>query len=78
MHAIPLGYTIRFGQRLDIAALIAADRAASELFRHTGLIPDMAAIPESIPADVLSQAIEAGMLLIAADKSGPVGFALTF
>lgn len=76
MRALPPGYTVRFGQRLDIPALIAADRAASELFRPTGLIPDMAAIPESIPADVLSQAIEAGMLLIAADKAGPVGFAL--
>jgi len=70
------GYTIRFGDRLDIPALIAADRAASELFRPTGLIPDMAAIPESIPASVLADGIARGLLLVSADDNGPVGFAL--
>lgn len=76
MRDIPPGYHIRFGTRADIPALIAADRAASELFRPTGLIPDMAAIPESIPADVLSQSIDAGMMIVAADEHTAIGFAL--
>ena len=73
---LPEGYQIRFAERLDIPGLIASDRAASELFRPTGLIPDMAAIPESIPADVLSEAIEQAMVLCATKESQTVGFAL--
>lgn len=69
-------YQIRFANRLDIPALIASDRAASELFRSTGLIPDMAAIPESIPAGVLAEAIEQGMIVCAAREDVAVGFAL--
>ncbi|MEL7128344.1 MAG: GNAT family N-acetyltransferase [Pseudomonadota bacterium] len=73
---MPEGYSIRFANQLDIPALIAADRAASELFRPTGLIPDMATIPESVPAEVLSAAIEMGMVLVAEDEHGPIGFVL--
>ena len=69
-------YQIRFANRLDIPALIASDRAASEMFRSTGLIPDMAAIPESIPASVLAQAIGQGMIICAARENVAVGFAL--
>ncbi len=72
----PEEYTIRFGKPLDIPNLIAADRAASELFRPTGLIPSMATIPESIPVPILTDAINTGMVLVAADKAGAVGFAL--
>ena len=76
MAGMPDSYDIRFAEQLDIPALIAADRAASELFRPTGLIPNMATIPESVPADVFSQAIDDGMVLAVADADGPVGFAL--
>ena len=72
----PEDYTIRFGRPLDVPSLIAADRAASELFRPTGLIPDMATIPESIPATVLTHAIHAGMVLVAAHQEHAIGFAL--
>ncbi|MEO0883157.1 MAG: GNAT family N-acetyltransferase [Pseudomonadota bacterium] len=77
MAGLPQGYEIRFAEQLDIPALIAADRAASELFRPTGLIPDMAIIPESVPADELSQAIENGMIIVVTDDQGPVGFAMS-
>lgn len=73
------GYDIRAGRLLDIPDLISADRAASELFRPTGLIPDMSTIPESIPVPVLTDAIEAGMVLVAVTKADDraVGFALS-
>ncbi|MEM7005987.1 MAG: GNAT family N-acetyltransferase [Pseudomonadota bacterium] len=71
------GYHIRFAEQRDIPALIAADRAASELFRPTGLIPDMGTIPESIPADELSQAIEDGMIIAVSDDQGAIGFAMS-
>lgn len=77
MPKLPLEYSIRFATHLDIPALIASDRAASELFRPTGLIPDMATIPESIPADNLADAIDKNMVLAAVDVLGAVGFALT-
>lgn len=77
MVALPVGYRIRFGVPLDIAALIRADRAASELFRSTGLIPGMASIPESIPAPVLADAIGQTMLPVVTDETGAIGFALT-
>ncbi|MEM7663951.1 MAG: GNAT family N-acetyltransferase [Pseudomonadota bacterium] len=76
MAGLPHGYEVRFAEQLDIPALIAADRAASELFRPTGLIPDMGTIPESVPTDVLSQAIEDRMIIVVADDQGPVGFAM--
>ncbi len=76
MSKLADGYTIRLAEQLDIPALIAADRAASEMFRSTGLIPDMAAIPESIPADILAEAIDLKHMIIVADEAGPVGFAL--
>lgn len=81
MAKLPVNYEIRFASLLDIPALIRADRAASELFRPTGLIPDMAAIPQSIPADTLAAAIEQGMVLTVTDVQGdishPVGFSMT-
>ena len=76
MSKLADGYTIRLAGQLDIPALIAADRAASEMFRSTGLIPDMAAIPESIPVDILAEAIDLKHVIIVADEAGPVGFAL--
>lgn len=76
MSKLADGYTIRLAEQLDIPALIAADRAASEMFRSTGLIPDMAAIPESIPVDILAEAIDLKHMIVAADGAGPVGFAL--
>ncbi|MEO1476319.1 MAG: GNAT family N-acetyltransferase [Pseudomonadota bacterium] len=76
MAGAPDGYEIRFAEQLDIPALIAADRAASELFRPTGLVPNMGTIPESVPTDILSQAIEDGMVIVVADDQGPVGFAM--
>ena len=76
MPDFPTNYSIRSATQLDIPALIAADRAASELFRPTGLIPDMATIPESIPADVLAEGIYEGLLLCCAHKDKPIGFAL--
>lgn len=77
MAKLPEGYSIRLATDLDIPAIIAADRAASELFRPTGLIPDMATIPESIPANILAEAIDARMVLVATDPAGPVGFSLS-
>lgn len=76
MANLPTHYSIRFAAQGDIPACIAADRAASELFRPTGLIPDMATIPESVPADVFSKAISDGMVLTAIHSDVPVGFAL--
>ncbi len=76
MAGLPAGYEMRAAVQGDIPAILAADRAASELFRPTGLIPGMSAIPESVPADVLSRSIESGLVLVAADGEGPVGFAL--
>lgn len=76
MAGLPSGYEIRVARQGDIPALLAADRAASELFRPTGLIPGMSAIPESVPVDVLSRSIENGLVLVVADQEGPVGFAL--
>lgn len=76
MQKLVNGYEIRRGEQLDIPALISVDRAASELFRPTGLIPEMAAIPESVPADILAAAVANNMLLVADDKDGAVGFAL--
>ena len=76
MVKLPAGYSIRQATPLDIPALIAADRAASELFRPTGLIPDMATIPQSIPADILAEAIDSSMVVVAEDAAGPIGFAL--
>jgi len=76
LSMLPEGYKIRFAERLDIPALITSDRAASELFRPTGLIPDMAAIPQSIPADILAEAIEQAMVLCVTKEGQPVGFAL--
>ena len=72
----PEEYAIRFGRPLDIPNLIAADRAASELFRPTGLVPDMATIPESIPVPVLTDALNAGMVLVATHEDTAIGFAL--
>ena len=69
-------YKIRYGEQLDIPALISLDRAASELFRPTGLIPDMSAIPESVPTDILAAAIANSMLLVVHDSDGVVGFSL--
>lgn len=76
MPSLPLGYEIRWAKAGDIAALISADRAASELFRPTGLVPDMAAIPESIPAETLAAAIEDKLVIAAATADRAVGFAL--
>lgn len=76
MVDLPADYNIEFAGQLDIPALIASDRAASELFRTTGLIPDMAAIPESVPAEIFSAAIDDGLVLAVKDHGTPVGFAL--
>ncbi|MEL6257784.1 MAG: GNAT family N-acetyltransferase [Pseudomonadota bacterium] len=77
MHAMPEGYRLRLADLSDIAEIVAIDRAASELFRPTGLIRNMPATPDSIPNDVLTSAIEAGRLTIADHDSDPIGFTLT-
>lgn len=76
MTELPQGYQIRRAVQLDIPSMIAADQAASELFRPTGLVPDMAAIPESVPADIFAAAIEEQMVLAVTYEGEPVGFAL--
>lgn len=76
MQKLPEGYAIRAANSEDIARMIAADIAAGELFRPTGLIYDMAPVPDGVPADILRAAIKDDML-IAADYEGlAVGFIL--
>lgn len=77
MATVPQGYQLRLAKQGDIPALIAADRAASELFRPTGLVPNMGTVPESVPADTLSQSIDDGLVIVITDERGPVGFSLT-
>ncbi len=77
MRGSPQGYKIRDATLADIPSILVADRAASELFRPTGLIRDMATIPESIPANTLAQAIDTGLVFVAADGDDEaVGFAM--
>lgn len=76
MRQLPHGYKIRSARKKEVRDLIALDRAASELFRPTGLIRDMGEEPESIPAETLSEAIAARAVLVVAFQGKAVGFAL--
>lgn len=76
MQLLPEGYNIRAAGLEDIARMIAADIAASELFRPTGLIYDMAPVPDGVPTQFLRDAIRENMV-IAADFEGiAIGFCL--
>lgn len=76
MHSLPDGYSIRPATGDDIARMIAADIAASELFRPTGLIYDMAPVPDGVPAQILRDAIKDQMVIAAEFESVAIGFAL--
>ena len=76
MRSLPEGYAIRAANSEDIARMIAADIAASELFRPTGLVYDMAPVPDGVPADILREAIKEDMLIAAVHLGLAVGFAL--
>ena len=76
MRSLAEGYAIRAANSGDIARLIAADIAASELFRPTGLIYEMPDIPDGVPADTLRQAIKEDMLLTCEVDGVAIGFAL--
>jgi len=76
MRSLPDGYSIRPADSDDIARMIAADIAASELFRPTGLIYDMAPVPNGVPAQILRDALKDDNV-IAADFNGlAIGFVL--
>lgn len=77
MRLFDLGYSIRTANSDDIARMIAADIAASELFRSTGLIYEMPTVPDGVPAEILRDAIKEDMLIAAAFNGLAVGFALT-
>ena len=76
MRPLEEGYSIRAANSGDIARMIAADIAASELFRPTGLIFDMPDIPDGVPADTLRSAIKDDLLLACETGDITVGFAL--
>lgn len=76
MRSLPQGYEIRTANSDDIARMIAADIAASELFRPTGLIYDMAPVPDGVPAEILRLAIKEDMVIAATYESLAIGFAL--
>lgn len=76
MRSLEEGYSIRAANSGDIARMIAADIAASELFRPTGLIYNMPEIPDGVPADILRAAIKDGMLLACEVDGVAIGFAL--
>ncbi len=70
-------FEIRAARAADIPAMVAADRAASALFRPTGLLSE-AALAEHVPAEVFEAAIAAGLVFAASHaQTGHVaGFAL--
>ncbi len=72
---LPPGYTLGPAALAEIAALQAIDRRASDLFASTGLIlPEF--LGETVPGDVLAEAITAGNLIAARTPSGDLaGFA---
>ena len=76
MRSLDEGYAIRAANSGDIARLIAADIAASELFRPTGLIYEMPDVPDGVPADELRRAIKEDMLLACEHEGVAIGFAL--
>ena len=76
MRSLAEGYAIRAANSGDIARLIAADIAASELFRPTGLIVDMPDVPDGVPTETLRLAIKEDMLLTCEHEGIAVGFAL--
>jgi len=76
MLSLPDGYSIRPAGSDDIARMIAADIAASELFRPTGLIYDMAPVPNGVPAQILRDAIKKDMVIAAAFNGLAIGFVL--
>ncbi len=74
---LPFGITITGAEASDVPALVMIDRAASTLFESTGLI-DSAALDDTVPANVLEQALDAGHVFVARQNNGqPVGFTLT-
>ena len=76
MRTLPNGYSIRPANSEDIARMIAADIAASELFRSTGLIYNMPAVPDGVSSEILREAIKNEKLLAADFEGAAVGFAL--
>ena len=76
MHTLPERYAIRSAGTDDIARMIAADIAASELFRPTGLIYDMAPVPDGVPAQILRDAIREDMVIAAEFDGVAIGFCL--
>jgi len=77
MRRLPKGYAIRPANSGDITYMIAADIAAGELFRPTGLIYNMPEVPDGVPTDLLRRAIAEDMVIAATYEDRAVGFALT-
>jgi len=74
---LPFGFTITAAMQADVPKLVSIDRAASTLFEPTGLIHSDA-LDDTVPADVLEQALAVGHVFVAREQGGePVGFTLT-
>ena len=72
----PLGIHIRAGSEADLSAIIAVDQAASELFRHTGLLSDEA-LADHVGDDGGREALAENRLDVATLPSSElVGFVL--
>jgi len=76
MPALPDNYAISLATAADIPALIAADKAASELFVPTGLL-DAAALDDHVPANVFETEIPLkNVIAVRRSNKEAVGFAL--
>jgi GNAT superfamily N-acetyltransferase len=76
MRALPDGYFITPGAPEDVADLVFADRAASQLFAGTGYLPE-AALSDHVPMAALEGAMLTGHLTAMRHKGDAIGFALT-
>jgi len=76
MRRLPEGYSITPAAPEDIADLVFADLAASQLFAGTGYIPDED-LTEHVPVDVLEAAMAPGHLTAARFRGDAIGYALT-
>lgn len=73
---LPEGYTITPAAPEDIADLVFADLAASQLFAGTGFLPDDA-LSDHVPTETLEAALAPGHLIAVRHKGDAIGFALT-
>lgn len=76
MRRLPEGYQLTPAAPEDVADLVFADLAASQLFAGTGYLPE-AALKDHVPTDVLEAAMAPGHLTAIRHKGDAIGFALT-